>query len=49
MTKLLIIMISIGLSLLVVYSVLLIVWFIQDYQEAEKVNKKFWDENNYYL
>lgn len=49
MTKLLIIMLGIGLSLLVVYSVLLIVWFIQDYKEAEKANKKFWDENDYYL
>ena len=49
MSTLLIIMLSIGLSLLVVYSVLLIVWFIQDYQEAEKANKKFWDENDYYL
>ena len=49
MSTLLIIMLGIGLSLLVVYSVLLIVWFIQDYQEAEKANKKFWDENDYYL
>ncbi len=49
MTKLLIIMLGIGLSFLVVYSVLLIVWFIQDYKEAEKANKKFWDENDYYL
>jgi len=49
MTKLLIIMLGIGLSFLVVYSVLLIVWFIQDYKEAEKENKKFWDENDYYL
>lgn len=49
MTKLLIIMIGIGLSLLVVYFVLLLVWFIQDYKEAEKANKKFWDENDYYL
>lgn len=49
MTKLLIIMLGIGLSLLLVYSVLLIVWFIQDYKEAEKANKKFWDENDYYL
>lgn len=49
MTKLLIIMLGIGLSLLVVYSVLLLVWFIQDYKEAEKANKNFWDENDYYL
>lgn len=49
MTKLLIIMIGIGLSLFVVYSVLLIFWFIKDYNEAEKANKKFWDENDYYL
>ena len=49
MSTLLIIMLGIGLSLLVVYSVLLIVWFVQDYQEAEKANKKFWDENDYYL
>jgi hypothetical protein len=42
-------MLGIGLSFLVVYSVLLIVWFIQDYKEAEKANKKFWDENDYYL
>ena len=49
MSTLLIIMLGIGLSLLVVYSVLLIVWFVQDYSEAEKANKKFWDENDYYL
>jgi len=49
MTKLLIIMLGIGLSLAIVYSVLLLVWFIQDYKEAEKANKKFWDENDYYL
>ena len=49
MSTLLIIMLGIGLSLLVVYSVLLIVWFVQDYKEAEKANKKFWDENDYYL
>ena len=49
MSTLLIIMLGIGLSLFVVYSVLLIVWFVQDYQEAEKANKKFYDENDYYL
>ena len=49
MTKLLIIMLGIGISLLVVYSVLLIVWFILDFKEAEKAHKKLMDENNYYL
>ena len=49
MSTLLIIMLGIGLSLLVVYSVLLIFWFVQDYNEAEKANKKFWNENDYYL
>ena len=49
MSTLLIIMISIGLSLAFVYSVLFIVRFIRDWNEAEKANKKFWDENDYYL
>ena len=49
MSTLLIIMLGIGLSLLVVYSVLFIVRFIRDWNEAEKANKKFLDENDYYL
>jgi len=49
MSTLLIIMLGIGLSLLVVCSVLFIVRFIRDWNEAEKANKKFWDENDYYL
>ena len=49
MTKLTIIMIGIAGSLAVVYSVLFLVRFIRDWKEAEKANKKFYDENDYYL
>ena len=49
MTKLLIIMLGIGISLLVVYSILFLASMYKDYTEAEKAHKKLMDENNYYL
>jgi hypothetical protein len=49
MTTIFIIMFGICVSLALTYSVLFIISMVKDYQEAEKANKKFYDENNYYL